>query len=65
VKESYNGLKEFNAENIAVIVLANKVSFSNDVVPVCIDWNSKYDVHNGDQGKVNLFYQLCIVLLIT
>jgi len=58
VKEIYNGEEGFYAENIAVIVLENKISFSNDVVPVCIDWNNKYKVHNGDMGKVNLFYYI-------
>jgi len=56
LKESYNGEDGFYADNIAVLVLENKVSFSNDVSPVCIDWNNKYMVHNGDLGKVNSFY---------
>ncbi|XP_016661520.1 suppressor of tumorigenicity 14 protein homolog isoform X2 [Acyrthosiphon pisum] len=51
VKEAYDGENGFYAENIAVILLENKVSFSNAVAPVCIDWNSKYKVHTGDIGK--------------
>jgi len=52
LKEGYNRPTGFHAEDIAIIVLQNRVSFSNDVSPVCIDWNSKYNVINGDQGKV-------------
>jgi len=61
VKEAYNEEEGFHAENVAVIVLENKVLFSNDFAPVCIDWNSKYNVHNGALGKVNLFYYIPIV----
>ncbi|XP_022164235.1 uncharacterized protein LOC111029524, partial [Myzus persicae] len=42
----------FHAEDIAIIVLRHRVSFSNGVAPICIDWNSKYNVVNGDQGKI-------------
>jgi len=52
LKEGYNGPTGFHAEDIAIIVLQNRVSFNNDVAPVCIDWNGKYNVVNGDQGKV-------------
>ncbi|XP_060869972.1 uncharacterized protein LOC132944560 [Metopolophium dirhodum] len=40
------------AESLAVIVLANKISFSNGVTPVCIDWYSSYNVQNGAYGKI-------------
>ncbi|XP_060881631.1 uncharacterized protein LOC132953091 isoform X2 [Metopolophium dirhodum] len=52
LKEGYNGPTGFHAEDIAFIVLQNRVSFNNDVLPVCIDWNGKYNVVNGDQGKI-------------
>ncbi|XP_016655958.1 modular serine protease isoform X2 [Acyrthosiphon pisum] len=52
LKEGYNGLTGFHAQDIAIIVLQNRVSFSNDVAPVCIDWNVKYNVVNGDKGKI-------------
>ncbi|CAI6368896.1 unnamed protein product [Macrosiphum euphorbiae] len=52
LKEGYNGPTGFHAEDIAIIVLQNRVSFNNDVAPVCIDWNGKYNVVNGDQGKI-------------
>ncbi|XP_029342388.1 uncharacterized protein LOC115033024 isoform X1 [Acyrthosiphon pisum] len=51
LNKGFNGLDGLYADDIAVIVLANKVSFSNGVVPVCIDWKSKYNVKNGDQGR--------------
>ncbi|XP_029342723.1 modular serine protease-like [Acyrthosiphon pisum] len=49
-----NGLHN---DDISVLILANKVSFSNGITPVCIDWNSKYNTQDGDQGQVN-FYNL-------
>jgi len=52
LNEDYNGRYGFHAQDIAIIVLQKGVSFSNDVAPVCIDWNGKYNVVNGDQGKV-------------
>jgi len=43
-------------DDISVLVLENKISFSNGLAaPVCIDWRSKYNLFNGDLGKVNLF----------
>ena len=54
-----------HANDIAVIVLAHKVSFSNGVTPVCVDWKSEYNVVNGAQGKVNfLCYSLLLVILL-
>jgi len=47
---------EQNTLDLAVIVLEKKISFSNGVKPVCIDWYSKYNLQNGSYGKVNLFY---------
>ncbi|XP_029345059.1 modular serine protease-like isoform X2 [Acyrthosiphon pisum] len=55
IKESYNGKEGSYAEDIAVIVLENKVLITSDVSPVCIDWNGKYMVHNGDLGKIFIF----------
>ncbi|CAI6344248.1 unnamed protein product [Macrosiphum euphorbiae] len=52
LKEGYYGPTGFHAEDIAIIVLQNRISFSNGVAPVCIDWNSIYNVSNGDQGKI-------------
>jgi len=43
---------------IAVIVLENELSFSNDVSPICIDWNSIYNIQTGDLGKVNMLYYI-------
>ncbi|XP_029344854.1 mannan-binding lectin serine protease 2 [Acyrthosiphon pisum] len=52
LKEDYYGPAGFHAEDIAIIVLQNRVSFSNGVAPVCIDWDGKYNVSNGDLGKM-------------
>jgi len=48
------GFFEFLANNIAIVVLKNRVSFSDYVKPICIDWLGKYDVINGFRGKVSL-----------
>lgn len=56
LREGYNGTGN---EDIAVIVLLNKISFSNGfAAPVCIDWNGQYNLFNGDRGRVNLFYYI-------
>jgi len=52
--EYYNGVSSFHDHDIAVIVLSNRVSFNSGVAPVCIDWNSTYNVPIGDRGKVGL-----------
>jgi len=67
LNEGFNGLDGLYADDIAVIVLANKVSFSNGVAPVCIDWKSRYNVNNGDQGRVNnmLYYIVCSFIKYT
>lgn len=54
MNEGYNGFTGLFAEDIAVIVLTKNISFSNGVVPVCVDWNNIYNVKIGDQGKVNM-----------
>eukprot|EP00102_Acyrthosiphon_pisum_P020557 XP_016657767.1 PREDICTED: limulus clotting factor C-like [Acyrthosiphon pisum] len=46
------GYFEFLGNNIAIVVLKNRISLSNFVVPVCIDWNLKYNDVNGDYGKI-------------
>jgi len=58
LNEGYYGPTGFHSDDIAVIALQSRVSFSNGVAPVCIDWNGKYNVANGDQGKVGLKYYL-------
>jgi hypothetical protein len=55
MKKGYYGANGNHAEDIAVIVLKNKVPISAGVVPVCIDWSSRYNVPIGAQGKVCLF----------
>ncbi|XP_060870975.1 modular serine protease-like isoform X2 [Metopolophium dirhodum] len=52
LNEGYFGPNGFHADDIAVIVLPNRVSISNGVSPVCVDWNSKYTIPNGAQGKI-------------
>ncbi|XP_003240403.1 trypsin-1 [Acyrthosiphon pisum] len=52
LNDNFFGPSVFFAQDIAIIVLEKRVSISNDVAPVCIDWNGKYNVVNGDQGKI-------------
>ncbi|XP_060870828.1 transmembrane protease serine 9-like isoform X2 [Metopolophium dirhodum] len=52
LKERYQGYRVFHAEDIAIIVLKNQISFSNSVAPICIDWNGEYNEVNGDKGKI-------------
>ncbi|XP_022182774.1 uncharacterized protein LOC111042453 isoform X2 [Myzus persicae] len=52
LKECYLGSSGYQTENIAVIVLRNSITMNYYVTPVCIDWNSIYNVKNGDQGKI-------------
>ncbi|XP_060869344.1 uncharacterized protein LOC132944160 isoform X2 [Metopolophium dirhodum] len=52
LKEAYYGLSGYYAEDIAVVVLQNSVSFSNGITPICMDWNGDYKVSNGDEGKI-------------
>jgi len=54
LKEAYFGASGYYAEDIAVVVLQNSFSFSNSITPICMDWNGKYNVSNGDEGKVSL-----------
>jgi len=54
LKEDYYGYNRFYSDDIAVIVLKNRVSISSGVAPVCVDWSGKYNVQNGAQGKVCL-----------
>ncbi|XP_060869935.1 uncharacterized protein LOC132944543 isoform X2 [Metopolophium dirhodum] len=50
-----------NYEDLAVIVLETKISFSNGVTPVCIDWNKRYNARlmkysqNRAYGKISGF----------
>jgi len=59
-----------NYEDLAVIVLGNKISFSNGVTPVCIDWYRRYNARlmkysgNIAYGKVNLLYYIRSLLVL-
>jgi len=55
LKETFNGSSRgVLAYDIAIVVLKTRISFSYYVAPVCIDWNGKYNVVNGDFGKVSM-----------
>jgi len=58
LNDDYKGYDGLYVDDISIIVLANKVSFSNGVTPVCIDWKSLYNVDNGVNTKVNMFYYI-------
>lgn len=63
LREGYYGSSGYHAEDLAIIVLSSKVTLSNVVLPVCVDWSKKYSVLNGSIGKVNLFSIIIICLL--
>ncbi|XP_060870752.1 venom prothrombin activator porpharin-D-like [Metopolophium dirhodum] len=53
LKETFSGSSRgVFAYDIAIVVLKTRISFSYYVAPVCIDWNGKYNVVNGDYGKI-------------
>jgi len=62
LKEGYYGSSGFHAEDLAIIVLSNKLKLSDVVMPVCVDWSTKYSILNGSIGKVNLFITFIIYL---
>jgi len=52
--EEYHGYYWFHADDIAMVVLRNTISFSIRVSPVCVDWIGINNISNGDIGKVCL-----------
>ncbi|XP_029343825.1 modular serine protease isoform X2 [Acyrthosiphon pisum] len=54
LKEGYYGSSGFHAEDLAIIVLSNKLKLSDVVMPVCVDWSKRYSVLNGAVGKGRL-----------
>jgi len=58
VKERYYGTSGSYADDIAIVLLQNKISYRHGVKggvsPICIDWNGDFNVANGIKGKVGL-----------
>ncbi|XP_060840496.1 uncharacterized protein LOC132921476 isoform X1 [Rhopalosiphum padi] len=52
LNDNYFGANGYHAHDIAIVSLSNKVSFSNVIAPICIDWSSQYNVKNGVEGKI-------------
>jgi len=52
LNEHFSGAHGYFANDIAVIVLSNRVAFSNVVAPICIDWSGRYNILNGVEGKI-------------
>ncbi|XP_060874108.1 uncharacterized protein LOC132947887 isoform X2 [Metopolophium dirhodum] len=50
--EHYSGPYEFHANDLAIIVVRNRISFSIGVAPVCVDWNNINTIPNGAKGKI-------------
>jgi len=55
MNEEFNGQIGFYAKDIAILVLPIKITMSNVVSPVCVDWYKRYSISNGSFGQVNLF----------
>ena len=58
LNEYYYGNSEFHADDIAIVVLRNRISFSIGVSPICVDWTGRNTIPNGAEGKVCLSYYL-------
>jgi len=56
--EDFNTSMASNAYDLAVVVLADKISFSYGVSPVCIDWYNKYGIPVRGTVQVNLLYYI-------
>lgn len=52
LNENFHGPSKYYANDIAVIVLSNDVKISDDVLPVCVDWDKQQTNPRGT-GKVN------------
>ncbi|XP_003244613.1 venom prothrombin activator notecarin-D2 [Acyrthosiphon pisum] len=50
--EYYYGPSGFHADDIAIVVLQNRISFSIGVSPVCVDWMGIHTIPNGAKGKI-------------
>lgn len=55
IKDTYLDFTGFYADDIAIVVLPTNVEINIAVLPVCIDWNTRYTVTNGVMGKVNYY----------
>jgi len=62
LKEGYYGASGYHAEDLAILVLPIKITMSNVVSPVCMDWSKRYSISNGSIGKVNLLSNICACL---
>ena len=63
LREGYYGSSGYHAEDLAIIVLSNKITLSNAVLPVCVDWSKRYSILNGAIGKV-IFFSTCITYIL-
>lgn len=52
MEEDYFGLTGSHSNDIAIIVLSTNVSMGDSVLPVCVDWFSKYSIQSDSIGKV-------------
>lgn len=53
MNQDYHGSIGHYLNDIAVIVLETKATMSDGVMPACMDWEKKYTISNGENGKVN------------
>ncbi|XP_029345751.1 mannan-binding lectin serine protease 2 [Acyrthosiphon pisum] len=52
LNEHYHGSSEFHANDLAIIVVRNRISFNIGVAPVCVDWRDINTIPNGAKGKI-------------
>jgi len=55
LNEHYCGSSGYYADDIAIIVLQTRISFSIGVSPVCVNWRGINTIANGAEGKVCLY----------
>ncbi|XP_060871702.1 uncharacterized protein LOC132945906 isoform X2 [Metopolophium dirhodum] len=52
LNEHYYGASGYYADDIAIIMLKTRISFSIGVTPVCVNWSGINTITNGDEGKI-------------
>lgn len=53
IKDTYLDFTGLYSDDIAIVVLPINVEINIAVLPVCVDWNTRYTITNGFMGKVN------------
>lgn len=52
VNQDYFGSVGHYLNDIAIIILETKATMSDVVMPACMDWNKRYTISDGENGKI-------------